>query len=119
MKRIDPERMLPLKPREYWILLVLSERARHGYAILKEAKARSASDLGLGPTTLYRMVYRMVDDGLVEAVESPAADVDERRQYYGLTALGRSVLSAEVSRLERMVKLGRGALRGAAAGRGG
>lgn len=118
MKRIDPEAALPLKPREYWILLVLSERPRHGYAILKDAKERSDSELGLGPTTLYRMLYRMVDGGLVEAVDPPVEDVDERRQYYGLTKLGRAVLSAEVKRLERMVKLGRGALREAEAGRG-
>lgn len=115
---MNVDAMLPLKPREYWILLVLSERARHGYAILKEARERSASELGLGPTTLYRMLYRMVDAGLVESVDAPVEDVDERRQYFGLTKLGRAVLSAEVERLERMVKLGRGALRGAAAGRG-
>lgn len=110
----DPgiEGRLPLKPREYWILLVLSESAKHGYAILKAAKARSNSELGLGPTTLYRMLYRMVDEGLVEAVEPPAEDVDERRQYYGLTATGRAVLAAEVKRLERMVELGRNAVAG-------
>jgi DNA-binding PadR family transcriptional regulator len=112
----DVEHWLPLQPRQCWILLVLSEADRHGYAILKAARARAASGLGLGPTTLYRMLYRLVDDELVEPVDAPGTELDERRQYYGLTELGRAVLAAEVKRLERMVELGRTAVRRAGAG---
>jgi DNA-binding PadR family transcriptional regulator len=107
---VAPESMLPLQPRVFWIMLVLSEAPRHGYAILKEAHNRSDADLGLGPTTLYRLLYKLVDDNLVEGVDAPVTDVDERRQYYGLTPFGSAVLAAEVRRLERMVELGRSAV---------
>ena len=112
----DVDRWLPLQPRQFWILIVLSEADRHGYAILKAARAKAASGLGLGPTTLYRMLYRLVDEGLVEPTAAPATELDERRQYYGLTELGHAVLEAEVRRLERMVELGRTAVRRAATG---
>jgi DNA-binding PadR family transcriptional regulator len=115
---IDVSDVLPLQPRVFWILLVLSEAPRHGYAILKETRRRSDVNVGLGPTTLYRLLYGLVDSGLVESVEPPDPDADERRQYYGLTELGERVLSAEVERLERMVKLGRSALGQAAVERG-
>jgi DNA-binding PadR family transcriptional regulator len=112
----DVERWLPLQPRQFWILIVLSEADRHGYAILKAARAKAASGLGLGPTTLYRMLYRLVDEGLVEPTAAPDTELDERRQYYGLTKLGHAVLEAEVRRLERMVELGRTAVGRAGAG---
>lgn len=101
------ETVSPLPARVFWILLVLSGAPRHGYAILKETRARSEAGLGLGPTTLYRTLYRLVEEGLVESVAAPVADADARRQYYGLTDSGAEVLEAEVRRLERMVETAR------------
>jgi DNA-binding PadR family transcriptional regulator len=110
MQNVEPESWLPLQPRVYWILLVLADAPMHGYAILKETRDRSEADLRLGPTTLYRTLYRLVDDELVEPADVLDAE-DERRQYYRLTRLGRAVLKAELARLERAVRLGRAAFR--------
>lgn len=103
--------LLPLETRVFWILLVLAEGSLHGYAILKEVRDRSETDLRLGPTTLYRTLYRLVDDGLVEPMESSDSGEDERRQYYALTRSGRRVLKAELDRLERLVRAGRAVIR--------
>ena len=119
MNTPDPLDWLPLAPRDFWMLLVLAEGPAHGYAILKAARARSEADLRLGPTTLYRTLTRMVEEGLVEVVRPPDPGVDERRQYYGLTSLGRSVVAAELARLERIVRLGRSVVRGLQGERGG
>jgi DNA-binding PadR family transcriptional regulator len=110
----DPQAMLPLQPRVFWIMLVLAESPLHGYAILKETQARSETDLKLGPTTLYRTLYRLVDEGLVEPLDGTDPGEDERRLYYRLTRQGRAVLRAELARLERVVRIGRSVVKGPA-----
>ena len=58
----------------------------------------------MGPGTLYGSIDRMMRDGLVE--ESDKQD-NERRRYYRLTRLGRSVLAAELERLDAAVSSAR------------
>jgi DNA-binding PadR family transcriptional regulator len=60
----------------------------------------------LDPGNLYRVVKRLLADGLVaEASRRPAPDAaGERRRYYKLTALGHRVLAAELSRLDALVR---------------
>jgi DNA-binding MarR family transcriptional regulator len=43
----------------------------------------------------------------VEEVAREENEADARRRYYRLTALGRGVLAAEISRLEALVSLAR------------
>jgi DNA-binding PadR family transcriptional regulator len=53
-------------------------------------------------------MQRLQDDGLI--AEAPAADGGEpagpRRRYYLLTAFGRSVASAELLRMARVIQIG-------------
>ena len=66
--------------------------------------------LRIGPGTLYRSIKQMLADGLIEESgerPDPALD-DERRRYYRLTSLGRSVAQAESQRLENLVAVARG-----------
>jgi hypothetical protein len=42
--------------------------------------------------------------GLVEASPHPPAHDDPRRRYFRLTSFGRGVLSAEIARLETVVR---------------
>ena len=42
--------------------------------------------------------------GLVEASPKPPAHDDPRRRYFSLTSFGRGVLSAEIDRLETVVR---------------
>lgn len=99
----DPETRLPLTPAVFNILLALADGERHGYSIMQEIAAQTYGKLRIGPTTLYRSIKHMLEDGLI--VESderpdPALD-DERRRYYRLTDLGSRVAVAEMQRLEQ------------------
>lgn len=98
---------LPLRSVELDILLGVVDRPRHGYAILQEAEARADGHPGFEIPTLYRALRRLRDAGLVCSAESPASAVDERREYWQATELGREVLKAELSRLEAIVATGR------------
>jgi DNA-binding PadR family transcriptional regulator len=96
---------LPLRPIEFEVLLSLQAGERHGYGIVQDAASRSAVDITLGLGTLYRALRRLVESGLIEAVERrEAADAeDERRNYYAITDLGRAVAVAEARRMEALV----------------
>ena len=100
----NPEDMLPLTPVAFEVLLALTAGAAHGYAILRAVEARSAGTVSLHAGTLYRALARLVDAGLIEEMEGRAEEGgDERRRYYALTPLGRSVARAEALRLEAQV----------------
>ena len=49
----------------------------------------------------------MLEDGLVVEPRERPEDDDERRRYYRLTPLGRSVAEAEAARLTHLVRMAR------------
>ena len=108
---------LPLKPDAFYVLLVLLHGERHGYAIMRDAAERSDGRVELQAGALYRLLRRMLEDGLVtESNRRPAADADdERRRYYRVTALGRQTIAAEAERMATLAAQARAAL-GALAG---
>ena len=89
-----------LKPADFHILLVLAEGPRHGYGIMKEVERESAGDVRLELGSLYRLLARLLAEGLLEEGEG-----DERRRYYRLSRLGRRVLKEEAGRLAGLVDL--------------
>jgi DNA-binding PadR family transcriptional regulator len=95
---------VPLTPAVFAILLSLSEGEKHGYLIMKDARAPEGGGVRMGPGTLYGSLDRMMRDRLVE--ESGVSD-DERRRYYRLTAEGRAVLGIELERLDAAVSSAR------------
>lgn len=105
----DPDTLLPLTPAVFNILLALADGERHGYSIMQEIASQTRGKLRIGPTTLYRSIKHMLEDGLiVESDERPDAELDdERRRYYCLTGLGLRVAAAEVSRLEQTLAVAR------------
>lgn len=111
----DPDRLIPLKPNWFHILLTLSDQDRHGYAIMQEVAERTGGKLRLWPATLYGTIRRLEEEELIEPAEyeDPDGADDERRQYYAITNFGRRVLAAEVRRLEELVRVAR--TKGAAA----
>ena len=90
----------PLSPAVFAILLSLAEGDKHGYHIMKDARAPQGGGIQMGPGTLYGSLERLMRDGLVE--ETGLSD-DERRRYYRLTKLGQSVLAVELERLDAAV----------------
>ncbi len=85
----------------FHVLVALADGEKHGYAILKEVARRTGGKVTLRAATLYTVIRRFVDDGLIEESDErpdPALD-DDRRRYYRLTANGRAVALAEADRL--------------------
>jgi DNA-binding PadR family transcriptional regulator len=107
--QLSPVKFSPLTPAVFYILLVLAEGDRHGYAIMQEATQRSGGALRLGPGTLYAAISRLLKDGLIEELEErPAPELDDsRRRYYRLSERGGMVLAAEGKRLAELARQAR------------
>jgi DNA-binding PadR family transcriptional regulator len=113
---VDPRSFLPLTPLAFQVLLALADTSLHGYGIILEVAGRTDGLITIRTGTLYTLLQRLTEDALIEPAEgSPRASgpvavqgaspikADPRRKYYGLTALGRDVLSAEARRLESVL----------------
>lgn len=99
-----PEPFLPLHPLEFRILLILLEGPSHGYAVVQEIEGRERESRKIYPANLYRRMRDLLAKGLVEDAPHPeGAGSDSRRRYFGVTELGRSVVRAEMERLEELL----------------
>lgn len=107
----DVASFLPLSPAILHILLSLAGEERHGYAIMQEVARQSGGQYKLGPGTLYDNLQKLLNHGMVEESSRRAADDDPRRRYYRLSSFGRKVLTAEVARLETVIREARAHLR--------
>ncbi len=98
------EPYLPLSVAVQHILLALSDEDRHGYGIMQEVRRQSGGKYKMGSGTLYDNLEKLIEQGLVAEGPRPSAKEDPRRRYYRLTAFGRRVFSAEITRLEDLVR---------------
>lgn len=102
---MDPASHLPLSPRNHLILVALSEHPLHGYGLLERLPEISQGRIRVGPATLYRLLDRMTQDGLLEEAPEAAGDgAGPPRTVYRPTVLGRAVLQAETDRLAALVR---------------
>lgn len=102
-----------LTTAEFQVLVALADGEKHGYAIGKEVAARTDGQVQLRAATLYTVIKRLLEDGLIDesaARPDPALD-DERRRYYRLTRAGRAAVLAEARHLEAAVRQARAKLR--------
>jgi DNA-binding PadR family transcriptional regulator len=109
MAPFDPKSYLPLSPSLWQMLVALADGDKHGYAIGKEVARRTGGEVTLRATTLYSVLKRALEDGLIEETSErpdPSLD-DERRRYYRLTERGRKVAVAESERLTATLKQAR------------
>lgn len=86
---------------EFYILLSLAIKERHGYEIMKQVEQDSGKKVLLGPGTLYGSIKRMLQDKLIKEVDGDSP----RRKYYTLTENGRKSLSSELQRYTDAVEL--------------
>lgn len=100
----------PLTPIVFHILVALSERPLHGYAIMQAVEEAAGSRLATGPGTVYGALSRLEESGLVREVsareleEPPASTGRGRpRRYFRLTDEGSEALRAEALRLDHLV----------------
>jgi DNA-binding PadR family transcriptional regulator len=90
-----------LSQSEFYILLSLAIKQRHGYEIMKQVGEDSNKKVLLGPGTLYGSIKRMLLSELIKEADGDNA----RRKYYSLTEKGRKYLSSELQRYEDAVNL--------------
>jgi DNA-binding PadR family transcriptional regulator len=82
----------------YFALATLLDGPLHGYAIVRRAAELSDGRVRLSTGTLYALLERALDDGLVVAGE-PYLEGGRQRRDYSLTPEGRGALRAEADRL--------------------
>lgn len=104
MFKRDPQTLLPLTPAMFYVLVALADGQTHGYAILKEVEHVTNGSVRLSTGTLYGIIKRLLNDGLIRESGSVSKD-DERRRSYDLTTFGREVARAEAARLEQTLAI--------------
>ena len=86
----------------YYILLSLLS-PRHGYGIMQNAELLSAGRVKLAAGTLYGAINSLLEKGWITALPG---EKDSRKKEYVITEEGRSVLRAELARLQELVANG-------------
>jgi DNA-binding PadR family transcriptional regulator len=99
MKNVN--RFIPLQEPTIYIMLSLRSGEKHGYAILKEVSELSDKRIKLSTGTLYGALYRLLDQGLIEQVESK--DSTRGKKSYRLTRSGLEVFDLEVGRMKHLL----------------
>jgi transcriptional regulator len=76
------------------VLAAIEQRARHGYEIAKLIESRSEGKLEFHIASLYPLLYRLENKGLVEGRWVEKAN-ERRRRFYKITAQGRRELARQ------------------------
>lgn len=74
------------------ILSVLSQGARHGYAIMRELETRSQGYFNMNAALIYPALHQMEQDGLVHASWEESKG-QRRRKVYSITPDGQNRLA--------------------------
>ena len=104
---------LPLSPVTFQILVSLVKETLHGYGLKHDVEERTGGRVRLTAGTLYAGLQRMERDGLIRGTGAPPGRAEEagtRWRFYEPTALGRSVLEAELRRMEEDLQVARSLL---------
>ena len=78
----------------------LADGPKHGYAILQDVSG--STGVRLGPGTLYGVLARLEERGLIEALDAD----DPRRRPYRLSPRGQAVLEVQLEGMRRFATAG-------------
>lgn len=78
---------------EMLVLRLLSEGEKYGYQLISELKEKSGGMFLLKEGTLYPILYRMEDDGLVVSRWSEPKGKEVSKKYYRLAQEGQDTLA--------------------------
>ena len=87
----------------YYILLSLLT-PRHGYGIMQNAEVLSGVRVKLAAGTLYGAINSLLEKGWITALPG---EKDSRKKEYVITEEGKTVLKAEITRLQELLENGR------------
>ena len=99
------------------MLTALAGEPRHGYAVIEDVRSISGGRVRLHTGTLYAVLDRLREAGLVE-VDREEVVASRLRRYYRLTGAGVERLTVETEQLQRNCRRGRQQAARVAAGRG-
>lgn len=94
---------LPLTEAVYYILLSLME-PMHGYGIMQNVETLSDGRVRLAAGTLYGAINTLLERGWITALLGAR---DSRKKEYQITDLGKEAVTAEITRLQELLKNGR------------
>ena len=86
------ERQMKKGVLDMLVLKLLDSESKYGYQIIQELKEKSEETFLLKDGTLYPILYRLEDDGLVVSKWSEAEGKQVPRKYYEITEAGRKAL---------------------------
>ena len=84
------------------ILISLSGKPKHGYALLQDIESLSEGRVRMSTGTLYGALRRLLEDGWIERFEQE--DTSRDKQAYRLTDEGRGQLRREVERMNQLTR---------------
>jgi DNA-binding PadR family transcriptional regulator len=100
----DIQSSLPLTEVTYFILLSLTPKPQHGYAIMKDVHILSGERISLSTGTLYGAIKRLLEQRWIVRIDDPDSNGSRRKRIvYRISDLGLRVLEAEVRRLNNLV----------------
>jgi len=99
------ERQMKKGVLDMLVLRLLKSEAKYGYQIIQEMKEKSEETFLLKDGTLYPILYRLEDDGLVASKWSEAAGKQVPRKYYEITEAGVKAL-AEIEIVWKRISVG-------------
>ena len=86
------ERQMKKGVLDMLVLKLLEPEPKYGYQIIQEMKEKSGETFLLKDGTLYPILYRLEEDGLVESRWSGPEGKQVSRKYYEITESGREAL---------------------------
>lgn len=87
------ERQMKKGVLDMLVLRLLKSEAKYGYQIIQEMREKSGETFLLKDGTLYPILYRLEDDGLVVSKWSGAVGKQVPRKYYEITEEGKQALA--------------------------
>jgi DNA-binding PadR family transcriptional regulator len=81
------------------VLTSLTGGPQHGYSMIQDIEVMSG--VIMGPGTLYGVLARLEEEGLVEALPS-----EDRRRPYRITAYGAAVLRERLETISAVARIG-------------
>ena len=99
----------PLSQPVLLILMSLTDKPRHGYALMKDIETLSNGRVRLSTGTLYGALRRLLEDTWIERYDQE--DTSREKQAYRLALAGRKQLRLELDRLKQLTRAATARLR--------
>ena len=87
------ERQLKRGVLEIVVLKMISIEPTYGYQLLSDMDTKSRGVLKIKEGTLYPILYRLEDDGMIQSQWSMPKDKDVSKKYYVITEEGKQTLT--------------------------